>query len=74
MSSSLTLCEACNGTGRRGLLGEVRAYKTCAACDGSGKVVAGEAVIEEKPPVLLDPRVKHTPAEGKRRRKHGGAR
>lgn len=52
-------------------MGEVRAYKTCAACDGAGKVSA-EKLQAAAPPA--DPRVHHTAADEKRRRKHGGAR
>lgn len=64
--SKLTLCTECNGTGRRGLhAGTVRAYKTCAACDGTGKMS-----VDAEPPD--DPRERHTLTEERRRRKHGG--
>lgn len=43
------LCETCNGTGRRGLISGVKAYRTCEVCQGTGRVVP-----DEKP--LNDPR------------------
>lgn len=68
--SKLTLCEKCNGTGRRGLIGGTRAYRTCEVCEGTGRVI-DQPVASAKP--SKDPRRRHTEAEARRRLKHGGA-
>lgn len=45
--SAPVLCDACNGTGRRGLLGGVKAYRTCETCAGTGRVAAGEKPLSD---------------------------